>query len=379
MSTSILFIAGDPSGDQHTAAVVRRTREEFPDMPLWGIGGPAMEREGFEPVMPFAPFNRMGYLEVATHIRFFLSAQKKLIALMEERRPGALVCVDYSGFNMPMMKAAHKIGIPVLWYIAPMVWAWKRKRAAVVGTYASHIATIFPFEAPYFSAYKAPVTFVGNPTVEAMELEGCFAKGIKKHPGSGSFKLAIVPGSRRHEIEHMLPLMLEAFTMLKRRFPGLRACVSRYQGLPADFYKNYCGAAQVEVFDGPLREMLQRADCAFVASGTATLETALLGIPLIVTYHASFITHAIFKKLIRIPFIGLPNIIAGEAIVPECIQEQAEPANLALTLERFILSPKLYNNTVCKLIALRKNLGEKKPSVEVSALLKAMVEQSGAA
>lgn len=375
MPSSILFIAGDPSGDQHASAVVSRTRQEFPGMPLWGIGGPAMESEGFAPVMPFAPFNRMGFLEVAAHIGFFLGAQKKLVALMEQRRPAVLVCVDYSGFNMPMMKAARRLGIPVLWYIAPMVWAWKRKRAAIVGSYASHIATIFPFEAPYFTGFKAQVSFVGNPTVEAMERNDCFAKGIKEHPGGGAFRIAIVPGSRRHEVEQMLPRMMEAYVMLKQRYPRLSACVSRYAAIPGEFYRKLIGNADVDVFDGPLREMLGSADCAFVASGTATLETALLGVPLVVTYHASTVTHAIFKHFIRVPYIGLPNIIAGEAIVPECIQEQAEPAGLALALERFIVSPELYNNTVSKLISLRKNLGEKKPSIEVCAILKSMAEQ----
>jgi lipid-A-disaccharide synthase len=375
MPSSILFIAGDPSGDNHASTVIRSIHEEFPGIELWGIGGPAMENEGFVPVMPFAPFNRMGYLEVATHIGFFLSAQKKLIALMEQRRPSALVCVDYSGFNIPMMKAARKLGIPVLWYIAPMVWAWKRKRAAVVGMYASHIATIFPFEVPYFTGFKAKVSFVGNPTVEAMERSGCFAKSNREHPGNGSFRLAIVPGSRRHEIEQMLPRMIAAFLILRQRFPYLRACVSRYGALPAGLFRELIGEASVEVFEGPLREMLGRSDCAFVASGTATLETALLGIPLIVTYHASFITHAIFKHFIQIPYIGLPNIIAGEAIVPECIQEQAEPANLALTLERFIVSPKLFNTTVAKLVALREKLGEKKPSCEVMEILKPLIER----
>jgi lipid-A-disaccharide synthase len=174
----------------------------------------------------------------------------------------------------------------------------------------------------------------------------------------------------------MLPRMLEAFAILKKRFPGLRATVSRYKGLGEDFYKRLCGQnVPVEIFSGPLREMLARTDCALVASGTATLETALLGVPLIVTYHASYVTHAIFKHFIQIPFIGLPNIIAGESLVPECIQEQAEPANLALTLERFIQSPKLYNATAARLAALRTKLGEKRPSHEVGEIIRKLVEQ----
>ena len=162
--------------------------------------------------------------------------------------------------------------------------------------------------------------------------------------------------------------------MLKQRYPRLSACVSRYAAIPGEFYRKLIGNADVDVFDGPLREMLGSADCAFVASGTATLETALLGVPLVVTYHASTVTHAIFKHFIRVPYIGLPNIIAGEAIVRNA-SRSTEPAAGALALERFIVSPELYNNTVSKLISLRKNLGERKPSIEVCAILKSMAEQ----
>jgi lipid-A-disaccharide synthase len=370
-----MFIAGDPSGDQHTAPILRQLRAMVPDASLWGIGGPAMEQAGFEPIMPFAPFNRMGFAEVAAHIGFFLRARRTLIDIMDKRRPGALVCVDYPGFNVPMMKAANKLGIPVVWYIAPMVWAWKRKRAGILGACAAHIGVIFPFEVPYFSPYRSPVTFVGNPTVEAMQHEGAFAKDRKTHPGTGSFRVAIVPGSRRQEIEHMLPRMLEAFSILKKRFPGMRALVSRYNTLPVELYNKIIGATPAELFEGSLREMLGRADCALVTSGTATLETALLGVPQIIAYHTSFVTYAVARRLLRIPNIGLPNIIAGETIVPECIQKQSEGPRLAAALQPFIESPELYNATVSSLIALRRKLGEKKPSLEMSSIIKAIVDR----
>jgi len=372
-SPSLMFIAGDPSGDEHTAPIVERLRAGMPQVSLWGIGGPAMEKRGFTPVMPFAPFNRMGFAEVAAHLGFFLSARRTLIDTMKQRRPDALVCVDYPGFNIPMMKASHKLGIPVVWYIAPMVWAWKQDRAAVLGAHAAHIAVIFPFEVPYFSRYEAPVSFVGNPTVEAMSLEGAFATKRSVHPGStrrGNFRIAIVPGSRVQEIEHLLPRMLSAFSLLKQRRPGLCATVSACRDLPASLYRRIIGGAPVEVFDGRLREMLGRADVAMVTSGTATLETALLGIPHVIAYHTSFVTHAIARRLIRIPFIGLPNIIAGKAIVPECIQEQAAPEHLAAAASRFIESPEEYDSTASALIAVREKLGEKKTSAEVSSIIK---------
>ena len=370
-----MFIAGDPSGDQHTASIIQQLRSEMPEASLWGIGGPAMENSGFAPVMPFAPFNRMGFVEVALHIGFFLSAKKKLIDLMVKKRPDALVCVDYPGFNIPMMKAAHRAGIPVVWYIAPMVWAWNRRRAEILGTFASHIAVIFPFEVPCFSPYGSPVTFVGNPLVEAMHREGAFAHARKIHPGNNSFRVAIVPGSRRQEIEHLLPRMLKAFSILKQRHPGLRATVSRCSTVPVLMFRRIIGDAPVEVFDGPLREMLVRADCALVTSGTATLEAALMGVPLVVAYHTSFITYAIARHLVTIPLIGLPNIIAGEQIVPECIQRQADGANLAVIMERFIESPELYNDTVNNCILLREQLGSKKTSLEVSGIIEEILER----
>jgi lipid-A-disaccharide synthase len=357
-----MFLAGDPSGDQHAAAVVERIRREMPGAECWGIGGPAMEKAGFKPVMPFA-----------LHIRFFLQAQKTCIGLLDDRKPSLVVCVDYSGFNIPMMKAAALRNIPVLWYIAPMVWAWKKKRAAVLGRYAAHIAVIFPFEVPFFSPYRAPVSFVGNPNVEAMEREDLFSQPPKVHPGGNGFHLAIIPGSRRQEIEHLLPRMMDAYSILRRRFPQLRATVSRYGALSESLYRRFMGHEPVEITAGPLRNLLMRSDCALVTSGTATLEAALLGVPQVIAYHTSLVTYALAKRLFHVSHIGLPNIIAGETVVPECIQERAEGANLALTLERFITSPELYDTTVGRLIALRQILGEKKPSEEVCGIIKKLL------
>jgi lipid-A-disaccharide synthase len=369
-SPSLMFIAGDPSGDGHAAAVIEQLRADLPEASLWGIGGPAMEGAGFVPVMPFAPFNRMGFAEVAVHLGFFLASRRSLIDIMKQRRPDALVCVDYPGFNIPMMKAAHRLGIPVVWYIAPMVWVWKRSRAAVLGNHAAHIAVIFPFEVPYFSACRAPVSFVGNPTVEAMARGNAFPRKPKSHPGRGNFRIAIVPGSRRQEIEHLLPRMLKAFALLRERSPAIRATVSACPALPASLYRKTTGGAPVELFDGPLREMLRNADAALVTSGTATLETALLGVPHVIVYHTSPVTHAIARRLVSIPFIGLPNIIAGRALVPECIQGRSSPEHLAATVSRFIGSPQEYDRTAAGLAALRGTLVEKKPSVEVSAIIK---------
>jgi lipid-A-disaccharide synthase len=383
---SVMFIAGEPSGDLHASGVIRNIRERRPDAEVWGIGGPAMAAAGLEQVMPFERFNRMGYVEVLRHLPFFLGAQKTLTKMMESRRPDVLVCVDYSGFNMPMLKRARKLGVPVVWYIAPMVWMWKRKRAAVLGGLASHIAAIFPFEPPYFSPYKAPVTFVGNPLTES--LPQISASG-RKFPENGGFRLAIIPGSRAQELKKMLPLMLDAASMLKQKYPRLKVTVSRFSKFDESVFAE-AKKRGFELFAGPLPELLQKSDLALITSGTATLETALLGVPMVITYRASPLTYIIYEHFVKknnknqpdvkkpthlgrsLPpwfRIGLPNIIANKTIVPECVQNNATPKNLYEKADKFLSNSNYWEETVQNLSTLRAQLGEKKPSKEVANII----------
>jgi lipid-A-disaccharide synthase len=367
-SRSIMFIAGDPSGDVHAAPLVRRLFEQYSLIKIWGIGGPQMVKEGFEPLMPFEPFNKMGFIEVAKHIFFFLDAKKQLITTMKQRKPDCLVCVDYPGLNMPMMKAAKEIGIPVVWYIAPMVWAWKRKRARVLGEFASSIACIFPFEISHFLPFTNRVYFVGNPLVEAMAVENNSVRRSRTGDDD-DFTIAIIPGSRRQEVERLLSPMLDAFRLLKEQFPFLKATVSRFHLLDSSLFEMVREYPGVTVTTAPLREVFLSADSSFVTSGTATLEAALVGIPMVIAYKTSFITYSLMKALVKVDHIGLPNIIAKEEIVPECIQGDVNPAQLASGMRPFISDRKYYEATVARLNNLMELLGNRKPSVEVPKLI----------
>jgi len=365
-SPSVMFVAGDPSGDVHASAVVKAIKERSPSADIWGVGGPKMQAAGFDSVLPFAEFNRMGYVEVLSHLPFFLSAKNKLLKIMAgARRPDVLVCVDYSGFNMPLMKKARGMGIPVVWYIAPMVWAWKHKRAATLGAYASHIAVIFPFETRYFSPYAAPVTFVGNPLTES--LPPIKAKA-RKFPGTDGFRVAVVPGSRPQEIKNMLDVMIDAACMLKTKFPTIKIAVSRFGGFDDRLFERAKDAG-FEIFGGPLSALLQRSDLALATSGTATLEAALTGVPMVVAYRTSRVSYAVYKKFVTIDSISLPNIIAGKPIVPECVQENANPKKLYCEAERLMSIPQRWEETVENLSALRAALGEKKPSKELADII----------
>jgi lipid-A-disaccharide synthase len=369
-SRSIMFIAGDPSGDAHAAPIIRQLRVEEPNTSLWGIGGPNMVAEGFTALMPFEPFNKMGFVEVIANLQFFLNTKKNLIQEMTVRRPDCLVCVDYPGFNMPMMQAAYKIGIPVVWYIAPMVWAWKRKRAAILGKCASHIGCIFPFEVEYFLPYTNKVSFVGNPTVEARD----FSR-VTQPVDSSSFSIALIPGSRKQELERMLRPMLDAFKILKKEFPQLTATVSKFITLDDslfDIVKDYDG---VGVTAEPINILLNKVNCAIVTSGTATLETALAGVPMVIAYKTSQFNYSVARLMVKLKNVGLPNIIAKTEIVPECIQGEMNSEKIAAKMRVFITNKEYYRSTMVKLIELKDALGAQKPSLEVTQKIRMCADQ----
>jgi lipid-A-disaccharide synthase len=379
---SIMFVAGDPSGDEHAAAVIERLRELLPDVRLSGIGGPCMKEAGFESLLPFEPFNRMGIMEVLLHLPFFLGAKSLLVKQLETLRPDVLVCVDYPGFNIPLMKAAARLCIPVVWYIVPQVWAWKKKRAEVLGKNASFIAVVFPFEVSYFSPYPAPVEFVGHPLVELLERQASDTRPGAKRKETGQI-LALVPGSRPQEILRMLPAMIDAAIILKQEFADLRVTLSKARGLSLELFEQHINRFQrqfpgsIEVSGEPLFTLLDKADCAIVTSGTATLQTALSGVPLVVAYKTSAVTYSLFKSMVKLPYIGLPNIVAGEQIVPECIQNDATGVKLAAEAKRFLGSKRLSDTTRERLSALRAKLGGKKPSVEVARAIRDVALRPG--
>lgn len=365
---SVMIVAGDPSGDRHAAEVLRKLKQIRPECPCFGIGGSSMQDQGFQPLMPFEPFNKMGLAEVLIHLPFFLSAKKRLTNILDEKKPSVLVCVDYPGMNMLLMKEAKRRGIPVLWYIVPQVWAWKKKRAQVLGETASVIATVFPFEEQFFAQYDARVEFVGHPLVENLKEKGIGLRTGKLEKGH-PLRLALIPGSRAQEVRHMLTPMLEAYRLLKKDFPDLHATLSQVPHLPERLFHEASGHPDIAIHRGSLDDLLVASDCAIVTSGTATLQTALHQVPLVIAYKTSALTYQIFSRLVHLPHIGLPNIVAGEKVAPECIQGEVTGKHLTAALASVLQSDRTYQETVQKLGSLRSLLGDKHPSTRVAELI----------
>ncbi len=378
-TTTIMFSVGDPSGDQHSAPIISQLTKKLPSCTCLGIGGPKMAVQGFQALLPFEQFNKMGYVEVLLHLPFFLKAKKRMVQTMRQVKPKALVCVDYYGFNLPLMKAAKRENIPVIWYITPKVWARKNKsRLTNLITYASRIAVIFPFEYEVFAPHSPTVSFVGNPLVEALNSNNYRIPNldIENLRTKKSIRLALVPGSRPQEIQKMLPVMIQALNILQKEYPQISGIISRCAHLPESLYKNCFLGEPIPLFTGSLEELYTQSDLACVTSGTATLQTALMGIPMAIIYKVSPLTYTIVKWLTdNVSFVGLPNIIAKEEIVPELLQKEMTPEAIATALGHYLASPQTFKKTQEELIALKDMLGSVKPSKAVSELILTQIMQ----
>ncbi len=371
----IMFLAGEPSGDEHAAPVVRHLKQLFPSADIFGVGGPGMQQEGLRPILPFEPFGRMGIVDVVTGANFFFTARRVLLETLNSSPPKVLILVDYPGLNLWLLKQAYKRGIPVVWYIAPKVWAWKEGRKRILGRYASEIALIFPFETSIYAEFEARSGYVGNPSVEAIthrhrELEPY--RREKRKAGDPfkkerPFRVALVPGSRRQEVGANLPPMMGAVDILREQF-DVEVRVSRCDWLPMELYVSASRRDDVELFREELDSLLVWADTAFVTSGTATLEAALLGVPHVLVYRTAWLNFLAARLLFKTPYIGLPNIIAGKEIIHECFQKETAPGDLARYMNPLLSSLKEYRASRSRLIALREHLGEKKPSLQVAEL-----------
>lgn len=317
--------AGEASGDIHAAPLMRALRQADPEAQFVFLGGDEMTAAAREsdpeatPVIHYRDMAFMAFSEVLRHLGQIFGNFRTARAALEATHPDALILVDYPSFNLRLAKAAHAMGIPVYYYISPKVWAWKEWRVKDIRRYCRKVLSILPFEVPFFRSKGMEVEYVGNPSVEEVDrkeaslpslTDFCAAHGLDSERPI----LALVPGSRRGEIRNNLPIMRD----VAARFPQLQPVVAGAPAIERSFYTQY---TSLPVVEGATFELLRNASCALVTSGTATLETALLGTPQVVCYRAngSRLSYNIMKRLIKCPFVSLPNLIADREIVPEML------------------------------------------------------------
>lgn len=368
----ILIVAGEASGDLHGSHLVREMLAADPLLRFYGVGGKRMEAAGVELYAACADMAVVGLTEVFGKLPFFLGVLKRLKASLRSRRPDLLILIDYPDFNLPLARFARRENIPVLYYVSPQVWAWRRGRIGKIRKRVNRMAVILPFEKVlYEESGMTDVHFVGHPLLDIVGRETSAGETRRKLDlGPEAPVLALLPGSRTGEVKRLLPLMAETAVFLKRRLPGLEFVLPLAETVDEGIVREVLGrfSLSVRVVPNGVYDLLAASDAALVASGTATLETALMGTPMAVVYRVSPISYFIGRLVIRIRSIALVNIIAGETVVPEFIQKRAEPERISRALLEILTDQAVRKKMVARLGGIRERLGEPGAAKRVAKL-----------
>lgn len=341
----VLLVAGEASGDIHGAAFVRELRRRCPAAEVAGIGGEFLRREGMRVVIDTATVATMGLTEILGSAGKLLGAYREMKRMLREERPDLLVLIDYPEFNMLLAKFAKRLGVPVFYYISPQVWAWRRGRVRKIAQRVDRLGVVFPFEAEIYNEVategvapaKPLAVFVGHPLLESVRPQRSAAETRARHGLDPDRPLlAVLPGSRKKEIGLLLRPALDAATRLQAE--GWQAVVALAHTLREEDLGAALGGGSlgVPVVAGDTYDIVNAADAALVASGTATLETALLGRPMVIMYRVSGLTYAIARRLIRVDHIGMPNLILGQRVFPELVQDEVTAENLVAAVHEVV-------------------------------------------
>lgn len=375
----IMLSAGEASGDQHAAALFRELKALVPGVTGIGMGGQAMREAGVELCFDSSGIGVIGLAEIARHYFEIRRALGLMQATACERKPDLLVCVDYKEFNFRLAKAAKACGIKVLFYVSPQVWAWRPGRVKSYGRIIDHMAVIFPFELPYYEAFQIPVTYVGHP------LAGKVKPGITKSAALEKYALTtnpksskivgLLPGSRANEIKRLMPVIIDSAKALAVEFDEIVFLLFQAPSVPDESIEKAMAGLDLDIriIKGQDYDALQCCDAVITVSGTATLEVALLGIPMVIVYRLAPVSYWLGRLLVKLPFIGLPNILAGQSVVREFIQEDATTANIVCEIRK-ILSDQSYAESIRKhLFTIRDTLGQQDGSAELARLAAEML------
>jgi lipid-A-disaccharide synthase len=348
MKKSILVVAGEVSGDLHAAKVVRALKTRSPETAIWGIGGDQLAAQGGELLQHTDRMSVMGIVEVLKHYRFFKGVMKRLATELKKR------------------------GVKVFYYISPKVWAWNKKRIPKMAQVIDRLMVIFPFEVDVFKDTGLQVDFVGNPLVE--QIDDFLEKEPASLPWRSERRIALLPGSRRQEIERILPTILTAAKLLEQQFSDLSFMIAAPNARIETLVKQTIAACpnpptRLDVVCGGAREVMRQAEAAIVTSGTATLETALIKTPHVLVYKTSAFTYWFAKRVVKISHIGLVNIIAGRTVCPEILQHEATPQRLADETGKLLPDSPERRAMLEGFDALRWALGTKKAADNVAAIL----------
>ncbi|MFK7860172.1 MAG: lipid-A-disaccharide synthase [Granulosicoccus sp.] len=371
---NIMVSAGEASGDSHASHALQALADSGISATSFGMGAGALQDFGTELIVDCRDLAVIGFVDVLLNYHKFLKRLKLLRQSLKYRKPDLLLLVDYPDFNLKLAETAKAHGIPVLFYVSPQVWAWRAGRVPRIGSLVSHMAVLFPFEVDIYEKAGIPVTYVGNPVVhdavsQYTRVGACEYLGLDQERKV----IALLPGSRKGEIKRHLPIMINTIKLLEQKIPGIQFLLPVAPTLDPEFLNQCIGndmPASLQLTDKNSRDVMRASDVAFVASGTATLETALIGTPMVVMYVVNAINYAIMKRLIRIPDISLVNIVAQKRIVPEYLQHEAEPSHMADDLTSLLRDKQRRYQMLADLAVVKEKMGDGGASKRVANLIR---------
>jgi len=373
----IFIVAGEASGDFHGSNLVRALKRIQPESRFSGVGGPGMSKAGVNILVSSSDIAVVGLTEVIKKIPKILNALKTVKREIRERRPSLVVLIDFPDFNLNVAKYAKRSGIPVLYFISPQVWAWRKGRVRTIAGRVDEMAVVLPFESAFYEECGVPVSYVGHPLLDICppvenRTEAARSLGL----GTEGPVIGMLPGSRTEEIKNMMPAMTGAARLLVERYPSARFVLPLAATVEVEFIKKFIpNELSIEIQRENLYKYLNACDAAMVASGTATLEAALMETPMVIVYKVSGLSYRVGRLVIKSPYIGLANLVAGGGYFAELIQHELTPVRVYTEIVSMLEEPSVRSRVRKGLSRVRLRLGESGALDRTAALAASMIKK----
>ena len=364
----IFIIAGEPSGDEYGAKLIAALKNDCPNLSVNGIGGPLMEKQGLNSMVPLNQIAVMGFGEVIKKIKFFINLEKKILRFLKINKPDKIILIDYPGFNLRIAKKIKKnSNIKIIYYISPQIWAWKEKRINTIKKYVDILLVIFEFEKKWYEKRGVTAHYVGHPFLDIWE-PGIQTDNIYKKYNINSDQpiLTLFPGSRKQELERHLSLFIESALEIKRQVPNLQILLGLHPELK---FNGQINNEIILVQDNPLKA-LEISNAAIISSGTATLQSAIMETPAVVVYKMNWFSWLITKLLVKVKFASMANIIMNEELYAEYLQHKATKFNIVNGTLKILNDKAHYDLLMNKIKILKQKIGNPGASKKAAKLIK---------
>ncbi len=365
----IMVSAGEASGDFHAANMIRDFKQKGYQPVLYGMGGECLQKEGMELIVNYKDVAVIGIVEVLAQYRKIIKKLKLLQQRLQKEPPDVLVLVDYQDFNLRLAKTAKDLGIKVLFYIGPQLWAWRPKRVEKIAQRVDLMAVIFPFEVTFYQKAQVQVEYVGHPLLDEVKATESAEQTRKRlQLNTNAAVITLLPGSRKGEIKRNLPIILQACESIKQQLPQVQFVLAKAKAIDSQQIQQISDdfSLNIKICEGDYYNLINAANCVITSSGTATLETGLLAKPMVIMYRVNPLTYAIMNPLITIKHIGLANIVAGKEVVKEYIQNAATADNISKEAIKILTDHHYRENMIAELSKLRSIMGEHNQSCTIA-------------